>query len=305
LTQVRNKRFLSRFLTVIVIIATFGIGMFAYPLVYKPGQAALETYVPVEWNGNTRNFLITMEHGEWEVASGVTQEVWTFNRTLPGPVVRVTAGDRVHITLVNDAPIGHSIDFHASLMAWDKGMKTIEGGETMEIEFVAKYVGVFMYHCGTAPVLMHIGMGMYGAIIVDPVEPRTPAKEFVLVQSELYEDYSDMKARLPRYIVFNGRAFQYRDSPLDVKKNEPIRLYVMNAGPQFVSNFHVVGTVFDAVYPNGNPLNRLFGLETNVVPAGGSAVFEFRLTEVGLNPFVTHSFADATQGAVGLFNVTE
>jgi len=288
-----------------MIITAFEIGMLAYPLIYKPSQATLESYVPVEWNGNTKYFRITMEHGQKEIATGVTQEVWIFNRTLPGPVVRVTAGDKVHITLVNDAPIGHSIDFHASLMAWDKGMKTIEEGETLEIEFVAKYVGVFMYHCGTAPVLMHIGMGMYGAIIVDLVEPRTPAREFVLVQSEFYEDYSGMKARLPRYLVFNGRAFQYRDSPLEVKKNEPIRLYVTNAGPQFVSNFHVVGTVFDTVYPNGNPLNRLVGLETYTIPAGGSAVFEFSLAEVGLNPFVTHSFADATQGAVGLFNVTE
>jgi len=283
--------------------ATFLLGIFMYPLIFKTSQAEVSSFAPAEWNGKTKYFVISTTHVQQEIADGVSQEVWTFNGTAPGPVVRVTAGDKVHITLTNDSPMRHSIDFHASVMAWNTGMKDIDSGESLEIEFVAKYLGVFLYHCGTAPVLMHIGMGMYGAIIVDPVESRPAAKEFVFVQSEFYNSYESMKARNSSYVVFNGKAFQYKNNPIEVKKNELIRAYVVNAGPQFVSNFHVVGTVFDVVYPDGNPYNRLVGLEAYTIPAGGAAVFEFLLGEAGLNPFVTHSFADATQGAVGLFKV--
>ena len=304
-----RKRTLFYALLALGMVATFLLGIFFYPIIYTAGQTEVNqtevsTFAPSEWNGKTKYFTISTSHEQQEIADGVLQEVWTFNGTVPGPAVKVTVGDKVHITLTNKSPTSHSIDFHASVMAWNTGMKNINPGESMEIEFVAKYPGVFLYHCGTAPVLMHIGMGMYGAIVVDPVEPRQSAREVVFVQSEHYNSYEDMKARNSSYVVFNGKAFQYERNPIEVKKNELIRAFVVNAGPQFVSNFHVIGTVFDTVFPDGNPHNKIVGMQAYTIPAGGAAVFEFRLGEAGLNPFVTHSFADATQGAFGLFKVS-
>ena len=303
--SLNRKRSVIYALLALGMVATFLLGIFYYPIIYGTGQTEGSAFAPAEWNGKTKSFSIITGHGQQEIADGVLQEVWTFNGTVPGPVVRVTVGDKVHITLTNKSPIPHSIDFHASVMAWNTGMKNVNPDESIEIEFVAKYPGVFLYHCGTAPVLMHLGMGMYGAIIVDPVEPRQTAREVVFVQSEFYNSYEDMKARNSSYVMFNGKAFQYERNPIEVKKNEFIRAFVVNAGPQFVSNFHVIGTVFDAVFPDGNPHNRLVGLQAYTIPTGGAAVFEFRLGEVGLNPFVTHSFADATQGAIGLFKVSD
>ena len=303
--SLNRKRSVIYSLLALGMVVTFLLGIFYYPIIYGTGQTEGSAFAPAEWNGKTKSFSIITGHGQQEIADGVLQEVWTFNGTVPGPVVRVTVGDKVHITLTNKSPIPHSIDFHASVMAWDTGMKNVNPDESIEIEFVAKYPGVFLYHCGTAPVLMHLGMGMYGAIIVDPVEPRQSAREVVFVESEYYNTYEDMKTRNSSYVVFNGKAFQYDSNPIEVKKNELIRAFVVNAGPQFVSNFHVIGTVFDAVFPDGNPHNKLVGMQAYTIPAGGAAVFEFRLGEAGLNPFVTHSFADATQGAFGLFKVSD
>ena len=121
-----------------------------------------------------------------EVAPGVTQELWTFNDQVPGPVLHGRVGDIFTITLVNDGKLGHSIDFHASKVAWNDEMRTIEPGESLVYQFEAKYAGVFMYHCGTAPALHHIGNGMFGAVIIDPPDLAPVDHEYVFVQSELY-----------------------------------------------------------------------------------------------------------------------
>ncbi len=121
-----------------------------------------------------------------EVAPGVTQEMWTFNDQVPGPILRGKVGDLFTVTLVNDGKMGHSIDFHASRVAWDDEMRTIEPGESLVYQYKAEYAGIYMYHCGTAPALHHIGNGMYGAIIIDPPDLAPVDHEYVLVQSELY-----------------------------------------------------------------------------------------------------------------------
>jgi nitrite reductase (NO-forming) len=167
-----------------------------------------------------------------------------------------------------------------------------------------------MYHCGTPPVLHHIANGMYGAIIVDPKDgwPTLAAKEFALVQSEFYVtggkgDGKKMEAVQPDFVVFNGVPNQYVDHPLTADPGERVRLYVVNAGPSVFSGFHVVGTVFEAVYPDGNPQNRLAGVQTYTIPPGGGAVFDLVVPETGLYPIVTHAFAYASKGAVGLLKV--
>jgi hypothetical protein len=164
-----------------------------------------------------------------------------------------------------------------------------------------------MYHCGTAPVAMHIANGMYGALIVDPLTPRPRAREFVLVQSELYLnpqgaegslrslDWKRLLELSPDYVLFKGRAAQYAGHPIVVAPGDLIRLYVVNAGPNRISSFHVVGAIFERVFQDGSLKHPLEGVQTVNVPVGGGMIFETRLREPGDYPFVTHAFADATK----------
>ena len=244
------------------------------------------------------------------VAPGVRMRAWTFGGKIPGPVIRATEGDTVEITLRNsDSEMAHSIDLHAAQISPQAGFADVMPGEKRTFSFVARRPGVFLYHCGTSPVLEHIGMGMYGAIVVDPIAGRPPAREKVIVQSEFYgpvrdhwirPSYRAMRTKDPTFTAFNGRAFRYRDNPMAAKVGEPLRLFVVDAGPTLDSDFHVVADIFDTVQPDGNPLNALSGVSTYGVPAGGGAVFELTLDEPGTYPFVTHSFRWADAGALGL-----
>ncbi|MEP7326677.1 MAG: multicopper oxidase domain-containing protein [Gemmatimonadota bacterium] len=269
-----------------------------------------------------KEFRIPMTHDTIEIAKGVRYIGWTFGGTVPGPVIRVRQGDRVRINLVNLATdMAHSIDLHASRIPMNNAMKSIGPGDSLQFEFEATTPGVFMVHCGTAPVLMHIAQGMYLPIIVDPAGgwPTSVDKEFILVQSDFYPmattgdstlyqgDWNAMQQATPRYVVFNGRAFQYKDAPLQVAEGDRVRLFVMNAGPNIRSDFHVVGTIFDRVYPGGNPNQVITGVQTYDVPTGGGAVFELEFAKgysgEGTYAFVTHAFADANKGAVGIIQV--
>jgi nitrite reductase (NO-forming) len=235
-------------------------------------------------------------------------------------VIRVREDDRVRIKVVNKAPMPHSIDFHSARIPANIAYRTINAGDTISFEFTARDPGAYMVHCGTPPVTMHIMQGMYFAIIVDPRDGwgTTADKEFVLVQSEFYAkkdsatgavtpDWQAAMAKTASYVVFNGRAGQYKEAPLKVDVGDRVRLFVVNAGPSFNSDFHIVGAVFDRVYPDGNPDNVLERVQTYMVPAGGGAVFETVFDKdasgEGLYPFVTHSFADAEKGAVGIIQV--
>lgn len=203
----------------------------------------------------------------------------------------------------------------------DLAMKSIAPGDSLSFEFTATTPGTFMVHCGTPPVLMHIAQGMYLPIIVDPKDgwPGHADKEFVLVQSEFYAkrstadssvregDWDAMLDNKATYVVFNGRADQYRTAPLQVDEGDRVRFFVVNAGPNRGSDFHVVGAIFDAVYPDGDPAHVLEGAQTYGVAAGAGVVFETTfekgLSGKGHYAFVTHSFADATRGAVGMIQV--
>ena len=286
------------------------------PVVYRTDAA----------NGTRVNVDLTAEEAIQEIAPGIRYHVWTFNGTTPAPVIRVHLGDTIHFTLTNASSIGmqHSIDFHAAMTPWadlpNPGQTTLDGnyqpvdpGHTRSFDWVAMFPGVFMYHCGVPPVLQHISNGMYGAIIVEP--DNLPAeREFVLVSGELYPgskpidglyegDLDRMLAIDPEYVVFNGVADQYKTAPLQVRPNEPFRIWVMNAGPTLTNAFHVIGTMFDLTYPSGNPANALYGLQTYNIPPGDGAMFELNIPDPGLYPFVTHAFAYTGLGAVGLIQV--
>jgi nitrite reductase (NO-forming) len=267
-------------------------------------QPAYNARVAPVTDPSVKEFIIPITHDSIEIAKGVKYEGWTFGGTVPGPVIRVREDDRVRIKVVNKAPMPHSIDFHSARIPAN----------------TARDPGAYMVHCGTPPVTMHIMQGMYFAIIVDPRDGwgTTADKEFVLVQSEFYAkkdsatgavtpDWQAAMAKTASYVVFNGRAGQYKEAPLKVDVGDRVRLFVVNAGPSFNSDFHIVGAVFDRVYPDGNPDNVLERVQTYMVPAGGGAVFETVFDEdasgEGLYPFVTHSFADAEKGAVGIIQV--
>ncbi len=247
-----------------------------------------------------------------EVSKGVRYRAWSFEGRVPGPTVRVTQGDSVDFTLVNHGTIPHSMDFHAAQTAPNMYSYTVTPHDSIHYRFVAEVPGVFMYHCGTAPVAAHIANGMYGALIVDPRVSRPPAHELVFVQSEFYlvPDTSSQPHSLswdrllglaPDYVTFNGRSAQYSTHPISVKVNELLRLYVVNAGPNRFSSFHVVGGIFERVFVDGSQASPLVGVQTVSVPVGGGSIFEIRLKQAGEYPFVTHAFADATKGAVGVF----
>lgn len=259
-----------------------------------------------------RRIRLVAAHVRHQVAPGVIYDAWTFDSIVPGPTIRLRVGDTVDFTLVNGAPIPHSMDFHAAEIAPDRAYRNVMPRDSIQFRFVARVPGAFMYHCGTAPVASHIANGMYGALIVDPRTPRPPAQEFVLVQSEFYlaqpsgpdsvrgMNWEKVLNTSPDYVVFNGVDSRYATHPIPVGVARPIRLFVVNAGPNRNSSFHVVGAIFDRVLADG--FGRPFeGMQTWNVPVGGGAVFEFRLAEAGLYPFVTHAFADATKGAVGVF----
>ena len=251
-------------------------------------------------------------HVRHQVAPGVVYDAWTFDSIVPGPTIRLRVGDTVDFTLVNGAPMPHSMDFHAAEIAPDRAYRNVMPGDSIQFRFVARVPGAFMYHCGTAPVAAHISNGMYGALIVDPRTPRPPAQEYVLVQSEFYMgtpmgpdslrsmDWEKVLNASPDYVVFNGVSSRYATHPIPVGVGRPIRIFVVNAGPNRISSFHVVGAIFDRVIADG--FGRPFeGMQTWNVPVGGGAIFELQLAEDGLYPFVTHAFADATKGGVGVF----
>lgn len=276
------------------------------------GWEARDPIAPATPGGTVHEFTLVATEEIVEVAPGVTQEMWLFGGEFPGPVLRGKVGDTFRITLVNEGRIGHSIDFHASKVAWDKEMRTINTGESLIYEFEAKHAGVFMYHCGTAPALHHIGNGMHGVIIIDPPELAPVDEEFVLVQSELYlgdegqpGDLGKMMNDAWDAVVFNGYHSQYLHSPIAVETGKRYRVYAMNNGPSENSAFHIVGTVFDTVYKEGayrlQPDEMQGGAQVlDLQPAQGGFV-EFEFDADGLYPIVTHKFSNVGKGAIGLF----
>ena len=278
---------------------------------------ATEAALPPIPAGDLVKINMTLKDMAVEIAPGVTYNTWAFDgHGAPGPVIHVREGQTVEMTLTNGGSIPHSIDFHAARIAPDLAFRDAAPGESFTFRFKAGDPGVYMYHCGTKPVLAHIANGMYGAIIVRPKEGLPPVdNEYVLVGSEWYLnspgidepaslDMAKARSRLADWVTFNGYANQYVTHPLTANPGETTRFWVVAAGPTNNVNFHVVGTIFDRAWVNSDltsPPQR--GVQTVVVPAGGGAVFDVKVDDVGLYPFVSHAFADVDLGQVGLLKV--
>ena len=274
----------------------------AWPAVLPPASEATVHRITLE-----------AQEVEVEVAPGVTQQRWTFGGTAPGPVLRGKVGDTFEITLVNDGEIGHSIDFHAGALAPNEPMRTIQPGETLTYTFTATRSGIWMYHCSTMPMSMHIANGMHGAVIIDPPDLAPADTEYILVQSELYlgpqggtADAEKIAAITPDLVTFNGYANQYVHRPLEATVGERVRVWVLDAGPNVESAFHIVGGQYDTVFfegaytlqPGGTGGSQTLGMH-----ASQGGFVELVFPEAGDYPFVTHRMSDAERGAQGVFHV--
>jgi nitrite reductase (NO-forming) len=281
---------------------------------HKPFPAAM----PAAPAGAVASVNLVLKDVTLEVAPGVKYSAWAWAGGAPGPVIHVRQGQLVKITLTNGGAIAHSVDFHAARIAPDKAFGDVMPGKSVSYSFRANDPGVFMYHCGTKPVLAHIANGMYGAIVVEPrpgVLPKAD-KNYVLVASEWYLNSDGLNApaqlnmdkahaRMPDWMTFNGYAGQYVKHPLVAAPGELVRFWVVDAGPSIDTDFHIVGTVFNTAYPFGDmhPADALHGVQTVTVPAGGGGVFDVKIDKPGLYPFVSHAFAAVDQGQVGLLKV--
>jgi nitrite reductase (NO-forming) len=281
-----------------------------------PPYKSYDATAPAALAGTTHDVDLTVQELNMTVAPGFVQAVWTFNGTVPGPVIRVHVGDRVRVHLKNPATnkLSHSVDFHASQVAWNDEMTSIAPGEEKLYEWTADYAGVWMYHCGTAPALHHIANGMYGMVIVEPKDglPRVD-REFGLVQSEWYLgpqgqpidlDKASAGNPSPDFVVFNGVFNQYKDHPLEVPTGGTVRIFLLDAGPNIDSSFHIVGTIFNTVIKEGIELTPgnagHYGSQAvDLSPAQG-AIVELTTAEDGLYPMVTHAFNFVGRGALGL-----
>lgn len=233
------------------------------------------------------------------------------------PYVGQLAGSDMQKPQPIAVPMHHSIDFHAATVAGDDKWRMIQPGESIRFEWVANYPGVFIYHCGVPPVLQHVAMGQYGVVVVSPRDgfptDAKVAREYVVVQSEFYLapqadglyalDFDRAQRKDPLYVLFNGHLGALTDHPLIANAGERVRLYLHNVGPNDHASSHVIGTVFDRVYYEGNPANDWHGMQTVALGASNGAVVEFIAPEEGDYILVDHEFADAQKGALGHIRV--
>jgi nitrite reductase (NO-forming) len=295
-------------------------------------DAAVKPLVP----DTVKEVRLDTTHKIIEIAPGVKFSAWTFGDQVPGPVVRARVGDRVKFSMTNRsdehapglqvmaAPMMHSMDFHSAMVSPQDKYRSIAPGQTIEFEFTPNYPGVYMYHCGTPMVLEHIASGMYGMMIVEPRGgyPTKVDHEYAVIQSEFYTkldpqkrkvdgqplyvlDGERVRTKAPTYTVFNGRYNGMVDKPLTAKPGERVRLFLLNVGPSNTSSFHVVGTIYDRVWLEGNPDNQLRGSQTVLMGSSNSAIVEFVIPEAGSYVMVDHHFANASQGAIGLIAAGE
>ena len=255
-----------------------------------------------------------------ELANGVKYTYWTFGGKAPGEFIRIRKGDEVEFHLKNhpDNKMPHNIDLHAVTGPGGGAASSFTApGHESVFSFKALNSGLYVYHCATAPVGMHIANGMYGLILVEP-EGGLPKvdREYYVMQSEFYtkarygtpgvQPFSMEKAleEKPDYVVFNGAVGALVDEKaLTAKVGETVRLYVGNGGPNLVSSFHVIGEIFDKVYVEGGGLVNK-DLQTTLIPAGGAAIVEFKVETAGTFILVDHSiFRAFNKGALGMLKV--
>ena len=256
-----------------------------------------------------------------QLADGATYKYWTFNDKVPGPFVRVKVGDTVEVSLKNkdDSVMMHNVDFHA-VTGPGGGAKATEAapGEGRSFEFKALNPGLYVYHCATPMVAQHISNGMYGLILVEP-EGGLPKvdREFYVMQGEIYteekigakgeltESYDKLVNERPEFFVFNGTVGAIaKNKPLKAKTGETVRIFFGVGGPNFTSSFHVIGEIFDKVYPMGSATSGVVkDVQTVTVPPGGATFVDFKVEVPGNYILVDHALSRVEKGLAGILQV--
>lgn len=255
------------------------------------------------------------------MADGVEYKFWTFGGHVPGPMIRVREGDTVELEFANrsDSTVPHNIDFHAATGPGGGAEASFTApGHVSTFSFKALQPGLYIYHCATAPVGMHIANGMYGLVLVEPKEGLPPVdKEFYVVQGDFYTKGKygeaglqpfDMEKAIreqPDYVVFNGSVGSIAgDNALKANVGDKVRIFIGNGGPNLVSSFHVIGEIFDEVRVEGGTLINK-NVQTTLVPAGGAAIVDFKIDVPGVYNLVDHSiFRTFNKGALGQIRAT-
>ena len=269
-----------------------------------------------------KKLIVNMEilEQEGEMTDGTKYMYWTFGGSVPGSFIRTRVGDEVEFTLKNhpDNKLPHNIDLHAVTgPGGGASSSLVAPGHEKTFSFKCLNPGLYVYHCATAPVGMHIANGMYGLILVEP-EGGLPKvdKEYYVMQGDFYTKGKygdqgmqafDMNKAIEEnadYVVFNGKVGAIAgDNALTAKVGETVRLYMGNGGPNLVSSFHVIGEIFDKVHiEGGNMINE--NVQTTLIPAGGAAIVEFKVDVPGTFILVDHSiFRAFNKGALGMLKV--
>ena len=273
-----------------------------------------------EKNGTTRKLYLETTEVLAEVAPGITFNYWTFNNTVPGPLFRVQEGDIVEVTIHNLKTNlhHHNVDFHAATGPGGGGaVSMVVPGETKIFRFKALNPGLFVYHCAAPNMAVHMAHGMYGLILVEPKDGLSKVdKEFYVMQGELYTtgsigrqglqifDARKMMNGIPEYVTFNGRPSGLMNK-MQAEVGDKIRMYVGNGGVSHNSSFHVVGEIFDTVYPEASMGGALFhNVQTTNIPAGGATIVEFTVDYPGKYVLVDHALMRTDKGAWGVLEVT-
>ncbi|MBP0904686.1 copper-containing nitrite reductase [Mariniflexile gromovii] len=269
-----------------------------------------------------KKLIVKMEilEKEGEMTDGVKYVYWTFGGTVPGSFIRTRVGDEVEFHLQNhpNNKLPHNIDLHAVTGPGGGAESSfVAPGHEKTFSFKTLNPGLYVYHCATAPVGMHIANGMYGLILVEP-EGGLPIvdKEYYIMQGDFYTKGAngerglqpfDMQKAVDEkadYVVFNGKVGSLTgDNAITAKVGETVRLFVGNGGPGLVSSFHVIGEIFDKVHIEGGDLINK-NVQTTLIPAGGAAMIEFKVDVPGTFILVDHSiFRAFNKGALGMLKV--
>lgn len=309
----------------LLILGAMSLGAFAAPsLEVEEAILTDAPFVPPYISRkNSKKVVVKLECKEVdsEIASGVFYKYWTFGGKVPGKFIRIREGDDVefHLSNSSESTVAHNIDLHAVTGPGGGAAATAtQPGLTSVMNFKALNPGLYVYHCATPPVGLHIANGMYGLIFVQPKSNFNKVdKEFYLMQGDYYVKGASMEKgfqefdmdkaldELPDYVFINGSFARHAAEPnqLKAKVGDTIRMFVGNGGPNLVSSFHVIGEIFDKVYiEGGSAINK--NVQTTLIPAGGAAIVEFKVEVPGLYVFLDHSiFRAFHKGALGILKV--
>jgi nitrite reductase (NO-forming) len=315
----------------ILVVLVLGVSLLSLPFLtfsvagaesaHAPNRSKSPVDLPVAPSSADR-VVVTLVTQELmgQLADGVTYMYWTFNGTVPGPLIRLREAQQVEMHIQNalNSTMSHSIDSHAILgTGGGSAYSQTPPGQESVFQFTAMRAGLYIYHCATPDIPTHIANGMYGLMLVEPKEglPKVD-REFYVVQGEFYTEgafgetgyqafsYLKANAEKPEYVVFNGRVGSIGAGIPKVKVGETVRIFFGNGGPNLISSFHVIGGIFDRVYSEGSIVSDpIRNVQTTLVPAGGSVMVEFKAEVPGKWILVDHSLFRIHRGALGVIDV--